>query len=45
MTATHEVPQFFPEDGNYTMFPHEFYGWMDFSMGAILGIFANLNMR
>ena len=40
-----QVPVFKPEDGTYTMFPHEMYGWFDFSMGLVLGSYVTLNTR
>ena len=40
-----DIPVFKPEDGTYTMFPHEMYGWMDFVMGTVLGVFTTLNAR
>ena len=40
-----DVPVFKPEDGTYTMFPHEMYGWLDFSMGLVLGSYVTLNTR
>ena len=45
MEATATVPKFMPEDGTYSMFPHEIYGWLDLSMGMILGVYTTLNVR
>ena len=43
--ALSEPRVFRPEDGIYTMFPHEMYGWFDFVMGAVLGVYTTVNAR